>query len=256
MTDKKGATESSFAKDLAQAIKSFKPCYPEIIALAVKEIKYRENQPDNTNKTSKKGHHVINKGVNDLYKDIIKKFFGKIWTEITYEELRNRNIIGEDGLPDCRLLRSYDICKEIKFEIDKMRVEKPDDEGYDGENARDFGCAKIALLACVHCAMLDVHISIPSKRKSYFYYCKLKHLKKLITSHLIGKNDHGVYVDSKVKEQWDKENPDEVQVFKKCKSSVDYFLKGMADHPHLVTSLGMWVNDIINLVKNDKSKLV
>ena len=256
MTDKKGATESSFAKDLAQAIKSFKPCYPEIIALAVKEIKYRENQPDNTNKTPKKGHHVINKGVNDLYKDIIKKFFGKIWTEITYEELQNRKIIGKDGLPNCGLLRSYDICNEIKLDIDKMKVEKLDDEEDDGKNARDFGCAKIALLACVHCAMLDVHISITSKKKCYFYYCKLKHLKKLITSHLIGKNDHGVYVDSKVKEQWDKENPDKVRVFKRCKTSVENFLKRMTDHPNLVQSLGMWVNDIINLVKNDKSKLV
>lgn len=253
MTDKKGATESPFAKDLAQAIKSFKPCYPEIIALAVKEIEYRENQPDNTNKTSKKGHHVINKGVNDLYKDIIEKFFGKIWTEITYEELRNRKIIRKDGLPDCRLLRSHDIPKEIKLNIDKMKVEKPDDKGYDDENARDFGCAKIALLACVHCVMLDVHISITSKKKPFFYCSKLKHLKKLITSCLIGKNEHGVYVDSKVKKQWDKENPHKVKVFQKCKTSVDYFLKGMTDHPHLVICLGVWVNDIINRFKMQTS---
>ena len=219
--------------------------YPEIIRGAlekIRELKAKENKPIGD---PKRGHHVINKGVNDLYKDIIMNCLVKIGGINEY----NINIIEENGLLNHNaVVRSIDIPEDIKSRIDSMKVHRPKEGGpNNSKNDLQFGCAKIILLACVHCVMQDIFNSLlrgdgmPENLKD-----TLKNLSIIIAYDFIKTNGHGVYVDVKAKKWWDKENPDKAQVFLECKKSVDTFLTNIADNSHWISTFGEWVHEIVN----------
>ena len=230
-----------------RAVLYFKENHPYIIGRALKkinELRVKENKPI---RDPKRGHHVINKGVNDLYKDIINDCFGKIGYKNKYDELRNLNIIDKNGLLNHNAApRLFDIPEEIKSRIESMKVHRPkEDEEYISKNDLQFGCAKIILLACVHCVMQDIFNSLlrgdgmPENLKD-----TLKNLSIIIAYDFIKTNGHGVYVDVKAKKWWDEENPDKAQVFLECKESVDTFLTNIADYSHWIFTFGEWIYKI------------
>lgn len=75
MTDERGATQMSYEEDLMQALQSLHRYYPKIIEPALNDIKYVLKRKDNAFVIPRRGHHVINKGVTKLYRDIIKNSF-------------------------------------------------------------------------------------------------------------------------------------------------------------------------------------
>lgn len=219
--------------------------YPEIIRGAlekIRKLKAKENKPIGD---PKRGHHVINKGVNDLYDDIIMDCLVKIGGNNKY----NIYIIDKNGLLNHNsVARSIDIPEDIKSRIDSMKVHRPKEGGpYNSKNDLQFGCAKIILLACVHCVMQDIFNSLsrgdgmPENLKD-----TLKNLSIIIAYDFIKTNGHGVYVDVKAKEWWDDKNPDKAQVFLECKESVDTFLTNIADNSHWIFTFGKWVHKIVN----------
>lgn len=221
----------------------FEENHPYIIGRALKKInklRVKENKPI---RDPKRGHHVINKGVNDLCKDIIKDCFVKIGRRNYYNELRNLNIIDENGLLNLNAAsRLFDIPWEIKSKIDSMKVHKPGkDEKYISKNDLQFGCAKIVLLACLHCVMLDIFKSSLQDEEMPNLDDTLKNLSIIIAYDFIQKNGHGVYVDVKAKEWWDKENPGKEQDFAECKKSVETFLKSITDDSHGILTFGKWL---------------
>lgn len=234
------------------------PNYSKVLTLALMEIDRvkRISRERKENVESIMYHHVINKGVNNLYKDIIKKFFERFGDKenhftggINYESLRRRNTIDQDGLPQ-GFSHQYDIPPWIKEKINDMKVKKPVGVPYTHKNALEFGCAKIALLACVHCVMLDIHENVAKKNEMPArFFAKLKNLRKIITDFLIEKNEHGVYVDSEAKQWWDDEYPRSSSSFDACKRSVTHFLENIATNRQFVILWGHWVYSIVKMIR-------
>ena len=234
--------------EVLRAERKFIRNYPEIIRDAlekIRKLKAKENKPIGD---PKRGHHVINKGVNDLYIDIIIYCLVKIGGNNKYK-LEKRDIIDKIILLNHNsVARSIDIPEDIKTRIDSMKVHRPKEGGpYNSKNDLQFGCAKIILLACVHCVMQDIFNSLsrgdgmPENLKD-----TLKNLSIIIAYDFIKTNGHGVYVDVKAKKWWDKENPDKAQVFLECKESVDKFLTNISDNSHWIFTFGEWVHTIVN----------
>lgn len=250
MTDERGATQMSYEEDLMQALQSLHRYYPKIIEPALNDIKYVLKRKDNAFVIPRRGHHVINKGVTKLYKDIIKNFFDVLGgeeehftKESNYGELESRGIINEHGLPNDDFLQSCDIPYEIKSKIDCMTVEKPFDGPHYDINAQEFVCAKIALLTGVNCVMLDIHKSLTDRGEMPKSYEDKLTCVRNITTILIEKDKHGVYVDSVAKLCWYNKNPGKVQVFEECIESVRIFLQNITDSDFM-TRLVKWVNSI------------
>lgn len=228
-----------------QAERYFIRNYPKIIGGALEKIGKLKAKENKLIGDPKRGHHVINKGVNDLYIDIIMNCLVKIGGNNKY----NIKIIDEIGLLNHNsVARSIDIPEDIKSRIDSMKVHRPKEGGpYNSKNDLQFGCAKIILLACVHCVMQDIFNSLlrgdgmPENLKD-----TLKNLSIIIAYDFIKTNGHGVYVDVKAKKWWDDENPDKAQVFLECKESVDTFLTNIADNSHWIFTFGEWVHKIVN----------
>lgn len=243
----------SYAEELMLDLQNFAPYDFTIIRSALNEIRDVLKKKDNTKepkkgkkkepkkgktKEPKKGHHVINNGVNNLYKDIIKKFFEKYPPFSLMERSTIDALFLLDPLTD-----------RIKDKISKMTTERPNDVDYKDKNALNFSCAKIALLACVHRMMLDIHNHLQSGEDPMPQRIghNLQRLSNLINNKIINKDDHGVYVDSEVKRWWDSKNPDKVEVFEECKTSIDFFLKNIADDFKLVMFWGQWLYRFENM---------
>lgn len=256
MTDEERGRE-----DMSRALLRFgirEPNYSKVLTLALMEIDRvkRISRERKENVESIMYHHVINKGVNNLCKDIIKKFFERFGDKenhftggINYESLRRRNTIDQDGLPQ-GFSHQYDIPHWIKAKINDMKVKKPVGVPYTHKNALEFGCAKIALLACVHCVMLDIHENVAKKNEMPArFFAKLKNLRKIITDFLIEKNEHGVYVDSEAKQWWDDKYPRSSSSFDACKRSVTHFLESIATNRQFVILWGHWVYSIVKMIR-------
>ena len=238
----------SYGEELMQEVQLFDPYDFTIIRPALNEIRDALEKKDKTKepkkgktkepkkgktKEPKKGHHVINNGVNNLYKDIIKKFFEKFLHPASFLLMERRRTIDALFLLD-------PLTDRIKDKISKMTTENPNDVEYENKNALNFSCAKIALLACVHRMMLDIHNHLKSGEDPMPQRIghNLQRLSNLINNKIINKDDHGVYVDSEVKRWWDRKNPDKVEVFEECKKSIDFFLKNIAGGFKLVMYWG------------------
>lgn len=240
MNDNNEATQTSYEEELKEALMSIGDNWPSIIGLALKKISLVLKMKDNT-KVHKKGYHVINKGVNDLYKDIMKTFYDKFFSSFSFVDERSIIII---------LLLSDPLTDTIKEKIDKMRVENPNTANNDNENAREFSCFKIALLACVLCVMQDIYKNLKDRNKMPArFYQDLKCLRKIINNAFIERKNHWVFVDSKAKESWVDENPSKVEVFEDCEKSVKVFLKNIADNFKLVIHWAHWFYRLEHLIR-------
>ena len=91
----------------------------------------------------KQGHHVINKGVLNIYHDIIKKFIEDnkkdIFNDKNYGELKQNNVIidGSSGLPTDFLLRTNPL-PDVRDEITTMTVDTPRGETHTDKNDEDL----------------------------------------------------------------------------------------------------------------------
>ena len=121
----------------------------------------------------RRGHHVINNGVKDIYRDIIKRFvdtFGTTYLDSNnYLNLVQLNIINEvrrGGLPADCVLRTAPLPHETKREIVENTVYTPEGEIYTNyRNAERFGRAKQILLLKVTILMRDICLSLREENK-------------------------------------------------------------------------------------------
>lgn len=159
---------------------------------------------------------------------------------INYRVLTDSNIIDENGLPTDNLLLD-DIPVEFKRKIDGMKVEKPDNDEYKSNNALKFGCAKIVLLTCVHCVMLDIHKALTNTKKMPARFDDKLTIVGDINASLFEENEDCVYVDNKPKQWWSEKNPRKVHVLDDCEKSVKRFLTNIIGNFDLLILWGLWV---------------
>ena len=249
----------SCRKDLNKALNRSLPNYPEIIGCALNYVSELEKTTENRVDDIEKGHHVINRGVNDLYKDIFKFFFKEFGDKekyltkgINYKALKKSENVDKHCIPT-EDLGLYDIPGNIKTKIDCMKVKR-----YENSNAKEFSCAKIVLLACVHCVMLNIHIALTMRKKMPARFDeKLTFMRNITTAYLIKKNGDGVYVDNTAKKCLIRINRGGVEVFEECKKTVESFLGNIADNFDFVILWGIWVYRMekIQIRNSDKSPI-
>lgn len=237
MTDKKEAED-----ELKQQLQILKRYYTKTLGEAERNISDLLKKGE-TGNNPKKGHHVINKGVISLNKDIFKTLL---------EKLGVKEVKEVDTL--INVLRPTYPLTNIEKKINTMIVKKAKKNNYD-KNAQEFGCAKVVLLACVHCVMLDIHISLTlRKKKPKNFNGKLTGLNTIITNVLIKKNTHGVYVDSDIVSLWtSNKNSEQDQDFRECKTSVEDFLRNIAGNFKLVIHWAQWISGIVKVAGLDNN---
>lgn len=158
----------------------------------------------------RRGHHIINNGVKDIYRDIIKRFvdtFGTTYLDSNnYLNLVQLNIINEvrrGGLPvDC-VLRTAPLPHETMREIIENTVYTPEREIYTNyRNAERFGRAKQILLLKVTILMRDICLSLREENKMPDDLDdKMGGLRQFITDDF----NSDVFVDEQAKAWWERE---------------------------------------------------
>ena len=158
----------------------------------------------------RRGHHVINNGVKDIYRDIIKRFvdtFGTTYLDSNnYLNLVQLNIINEvrrGGLPADCVLRTAPLPHETKREIVENTVYTPEREIYTNyRNAERFGRAKQILLLKVTILMRDICLSLREENKMPDDLDdKMGGLRQFITDDF----NSDVFVDEQAKAWWERE---------------------------------------------------
>lgn len=234
MTDKIEASQKIEDK-LKQGLQILEPYYTKTLGEAEREISHLMKN-GKTGNNPRKGHHVINKGVISLNKDIFETLLRKLGVE------GNKKID-----PLINVLRLTYPLTNIEKKINTMTVKKAKKGNYD-KNAQEFGCAKVVLLACVHCVMLDIYIGLTlRKKKPEYFNDKLTGLNTVITNIFIKTNTHGVYVDSDVVPS--KQDQD----FQECKKSVEDFLRNIAGNFKLVIHWAQWISHIVKEAELDNN---
>ena len=193
----------------------------------------------------KKGHHVINSDVRNIYPDIIKKFvttFGNLFFRGNkYMNLVGKNLINEGSLPvDC-VLRKAPLPDEIDSEIDNSTVHVPSNETHTNwKNAKDYGEAKAALLCKATLLMLDICRSLRDRKKMPDDLdVKMADLRQFITNQF--KRD--VFVDEQAKGWWLREKgPAYAERLEEWTKEVEEMLRKIAGEGtiQLVIHWGQW----------------
>ena len=157
-----------------------------------------------------RGHHVINNGVKDIYRDIIKRFvdtFGTTYLDSNnYLNLVQLNIINEvrmGGLPADCVLQTAPMPHETRRKIEQRTVYTPEGETYTNyRNAERFGQAKQILSFKVTILMRDICLSLREENKvPDDLDDEMGGLRHFITDDF----NSDVFVDGQAKAWWERE---------------------------------------------------
>ena len=155
----------------------------------------------------KRGHHVINNGVKDIYPDILKGFvdtYSKaFFGSNNYKNLGELGIMNEHGLPvDC-VLGVAPLPPNTHTGIQNSTVYAPGKEKHRNfGNAVKFGLAKSELLARVNLLMHDICTSLTDRKEMPNDLDeKMGELRQFISD----KFNRDVFVDEQAKDWWEKE---------------------------------------------------
>ena len=168
----------------------------------MKKTKKHMSSPD-----PKRGHHVINNGVKDIYPDILKGFvdtYSKaFFGSNNYKNLGELGIMNEHGLPvDC-VLGVAPLLPNTHTGIQNSTVCAPGKEKHTNYgNAVKFGWAKLELLARVNFLMYDICTSLTDRKEMPNDLDeKMGELRQFISD----KFNRDVFVDEQAKGWWEKE---------------------------------------------------
>ena len=168
----------------------------------MKKTKKHMSSPD-----PKRGHHVINNGVKDIYPDILKGFvdtYSKaFFGSNNYKNLGQLGIMNEHGLPvDC-VLGVAPLPPNTHTGIQNSTVYAPGKEKHTNfGNAVKFGLAKSELLARVNLLMHDICRSLTDRKEMPNDLDeKMAELRQFISD----KFNRDVFVDEQAKGWWEKE---------------------------------------------------
>ena len=193
-------------------------------------------EPKKPRKDPKRGHHVINNGVNRIFRDIIKKFFQyhqvTIFLDHRYEELKKDEIINKDDTP--KLMESYDqtLPSDVSAQIEAMVADTPPGKTHTDKNDEKFGESKEKLLNAVTPIIFHVFTSLreagtmPDLREESVRN-KMESMTRMIAS-INKEGKYGVYVDNQALGWW-LDNGGKKEQFIRCRNKVMDMFNSLAD---------------------------
>lgn len=215
---------------------------------------------------------MINKGVKNIYEDIIQRFirdfnrrycFSLSFKEVKYEELRAMKMIvieNDNGKsdPGLDLLHLTDpLSQESKDFIDEAKVFTLDKIDRIDQNAVNFGLARLTLTLCVNLLMFEIVVSLQiNQEMPTELTCLLEELSDIITKLFFESSSGYVYVDHLALKSWEVEKCEKVkskyQEYEKCQHDVWKMLENIVkkqekqvgqepvEKKPLVVYWGMW----------------
>ena len=163
----------------------------------------------------KQGHHIINKGVINIYEDINKQFVCDnqyIFKDISDDDLEAKVMNTEDDEAK-KALDFFEVetplSKSLRELIRDTTVSEKNEPDSD-KNAEQFGLAKLALITCTTFLMHDTCDSLlkGKKKNEILLTCKDRcwELQSVIKKYFEFSSGYA-FVDEKAWEEWKKKNP-------------------------------------------------
>lgn len=137
-----------------------------------KKKQSKKRLPSKSKPAAKQGHHIINKGVINIYEDIIKRFVRNnrhISNDISVDDLKAKVMNTEDD-EEKKALDIFKVetplSKDLKEFIRDTTVPEKNETGGD-KNAEQFGLAKLILITCTAFLMYDTYDSLLEGKKEH-----------------------------------------------------------------------------------------
>lgn len=205
-------------KEIPERAESF---FSELIKKAAEKVESKK-QKDNfhrakkgkRNKTDpKQGHHIINKDVKNIYKEIIEEVVSGnkdsyLFKGMSYEKLKEMKMIvndKNDSVLDLLHLTDALLPQSESF-IDGTPVFNLSKNGKADENAENYGLAKFTLILCVDKLMheiydsLQLELQMPKNLTDW-----LNELSSIIRRFFYNQSSEYAYVDYEALRVWRKE---------------------------------------------------
>lgn len=206
----------------------------ELLLETEKEVRSKTKDQSKTNdqsKTkSKQGHHIINKGVINIYQEIILQFVRiyrhYIFEGKTYDDLKKKMIF-DDGEKEALdfLFVNNPLSQESKDFIQETKVHE-NGWNYSSNNDLDFGLAKLKLTIRAIDLMIDVYEVLDGKKEKSLRSL-LQKLRNEITAIFFPSSTECAYVDKPALDKWKEENRDQVSKFTDSKNDVRIMLENI-----------------------------
>lgn len=135
-----------------------------------KKEQSKKKMPSKSKPAPKQGHHIINKGVINIYEDIMKQFardHRHISNDISVDDLKAKVMNNEDDEAKKALdfvKVETPLSKDLKEFIRDTTVPEKNETGGD-KNAEQFGLAKLILIKCTVYLMHDTYDSLLKEKK-------------------------------------------------------------------------------------------
>lgn len=185
----------------------------------------------------KQGHHIINKGVINIYEEIIGQFvrdhkYNYIFKGKSYEELKATKMMIDDRAKEALgfLFGNNPLSREATDYI-KATTVFINNRGYKSTNDKGFSTAKLALIFCVNEVMFTIYDLLNEEgvnSRDPRFKSHLQQLEDVITENFFPSPSKCAYVDCLAWEWRKKEKGDsEVSKFNECKNEVKEMLENI-----------------------------
>lgn len=186
------------------------PIFAKFILKAKKEVASTKNQPSEPNPAPKQGHHIINKGVKNIYEDVIRRFvcdYQFIFKRKSYDNLKTMKVNFKDDKEKKALDFLYvknPLSSHLTKFIEDTTVSKKDDTNGD-DNAEKFGLAKLILITCANFLMFEIYCLLLRNEEDITLYCHdyLLELRRVITKYFEFSSEYA-FVDQQAWKEWKK----------------------------------------------------
>ena len=189
------------------------PWFAKLVIKAKKKVESTKKQPSEPKPAPKQGHHIINKGVINIYEDVIRRFVRDnrcfIFQGKSYESLKNLKM--KVNFKDDEEKKALDflyvknpLSSDLTKFIQETTVSEKDETGGD-KNAEQFGLAKLILITCVNSLMLKIYKLLLGNEENIILRCHnyLSQLRLVIEKYFKFSSGYA-FVDQPALKEWKK----------------------------------------------------
>lgn len=213
------------------------PFFAEVIKDAEKKVREKIKDSSKARPEPKQGHHIINKGVVDIYEDIIRNFvrdfkYNYIFKEESYEKLKTMDkIIDKNEKEALEFLFVDNPLSKKSVDFIKGETVSANGRKYEGKNDEHFSRAKLVLIACVNLQMFEIYEMHRFDDMNEAPRCEphFLQLRNVIDDYFSPTTPECVYVDQQAYWWWIEDGGfRNVTKFTKCKKEVQKMLEYIA----------------------------